>query len=230
MQGNDSAALGTGFPNLQERYRVSARVPRNSKPSPVGGASKRAVDLVGSLCALVLLFIPLVLIALAVRMTSPGPALFRQRRVGLAGRVFIVYKFRTMRAQDDGKAVVQASRRDARVTAVGAFLRKTSLDELPQLLNVLRGDMSLIGPRPHAVAHDRDFANKVVNYRKRWRARPGISGLAQINGSRGLIESEEDIRRRANLDADYVDRWCLWLDGLIVVRTLIVAFKDEAAF
>lgn len=217
-------------PPLQQRFPFTLSGRRNAQSLPVGGMTKRAFDLCLGIPALIVLAPILIGIGIAIRLTSPGPALFRQRRVGLAGRAFIVIKFRTMRTLDDGKAVSQARRTDPRITPIGAFLRRTSLDELPQLLNVITGEMSLIGPRPHAVAHDREFLRTVPNYRHRWRARPGISGLAQVSGCRGLIENDSDIRRRADLDAAYVDRWSVWLDIQIIIKTLFVAFNDEAAF
>jgi putative colanic acid biosynthesis UDP-glucose lipid carrier transferase len=195
-----------------------------------GLAVKRGLDLTTALL-LLLLFLPLlVLIALAVRAESPGPALFRQRRTGKDGRPFVVLKFRSMRAMEDGEAVTQACRGDCRVTRVGGFLRRSSLDELPQLLNVVRGDMSLIGPRPHALVHDAQFAQQAPQYRQRFRMRPGLTGLAQVSGLRGEIRSQDALIKRVEADLDYVEGWSLWLDAQIAARTLPHLLVSKAAY
>jgi putative colanic acid biosynthesis UDP-glucose lipid carrier transferase len=191
---------------------------------------KRGLDLTTALL-LLLVFLPLlVLIALAVRAESPGPALFRQRRTGKDGRPFVVLKFRSMRAMEDGETVRQACRRDGRVTRVGAFLRRSSLDELPQLLNVVRGDMSLIGPRPHALAHDAELAQQAPLYRHRFRMRPGLTGLAQVSGLRGEIRSRDSLEKRVAADLEYVEGWSLWLDAQIAARTLPHLLVSKAAY
>ena len=169
---------------------------------------------------LVVLLAPLLaLIAVLVRLESPGPALFRQTRTGLNGRTFQIYKFRSMRVQENGIVVRQASRGDARVTVLGAFLRKTSLDELPQLLNVIRGEMALVGPRPHALAHDTYYGAEIAAYQDRFRVRPGLTGWAQINGSRGATPMLSDMQRRIDLDLWYVENNSLSLDFRILVAT-----------
>lgn len=205
-------------------------------PTPLSTAAcatsrrKRAFDIAMALGAL-LVFLPLLLtIAVLVRLESKGPALFRQRRTGLHGVVFTVYKFRTMTVAEDGETVRQATRDDKRVTALGAVLRKLSLDELPQLLNVLRGDMSLIGPRPHAVAHDEMWGQQVPGYDRRFRARPGLTGYAAVCGFRGEVKELQAIIDRVEADNEYVDTWSFALDMKIVWRTLPLIFGDSRAY
>lgn len=191
-------------------------------------AVKRGVDLTAAVL-LLLVFLPLLLlIAAAIRAETPGPALFRQRRTGKDGKAFVVLKFRSMGAMEDGERVEQAQRGDERVTRVGALLRRSSLDELPQLLNVVRGEMSLIGPRPHAVAHDAQFAARLPEYRERFRMRPGLTGLAQVSGLRGEIRAERLLRERVAADLSYIEGWSLWLDACILARTVphLLVSKD----
>jgi len=191
---------------------------------------KRAFDFTMAFGAL-MVFLPLLLtIALLVRMESRGPALFRQRRTGLHGQIFTVFKFRTMTVAEDGDTVRQATKGDARVTALGAILRKLSLDELPQLLNVLRGDMSLIGPRPHAVAHDEAWGKQVPGYDRRFRARPGLTGYAAVCGFRGEVKELQAIVDRVESDNEYIDTWTFGLDMKIVWRTLPLIFGDARAY
>lgn len=195
---------------------------------------KGAFDRVAA--SLILLFLaPLLLVvAIAVRVTSPGPIFFRQKRLGFNQQLVDVYKFRSMYVDlcdaPLSDHVKQATRDDPRVTAVGRFLRKTSLDELPQLVNVIRGEMSLVGPRPHAVAHDEYYATLIDGYLGRHRAKPGITGWAQVNGCRGEIHSLEDMRRRIELDLYYIDNWSLWFDMRILMRTVFVFFNNERAY
>lgn len=205
-------------------------------PSPSRDAAcansrrKRAFDVALALGAL-LVFLPLLLvIALLVRLESRGPALFRQRRTGLGGQIFTVFKFRTMTVVEDGETIRQATRGDARVTPLGAVLRKLSLDELPQLLNVLRGDMSLIGPRPHAVAHDEMWGKLVPGYDRRFRARPGLTGYAAVCGLRGEVKDLQAIVDRVEADNEYIDTWSFGLDMKIVWRTLPLIFGDSRAY
>ncbi len=179
----------------------------------------------------VIILSPLLLIvALVIRLDSPGPALFRQKRAGFSGRPFIIYKFRTMTTLEDGAVVTQARRDDARVTAVGRLLRRTSIDELPQLLNVLKGDMSLVGPRPHALAHETEYDALIANYAKRHHMKPGITGWAQVNGCRGETPRVEDMERRVEHDLWYISSWSLWLDVRILVKTVIkqIRILDDA--
>ncbi|WP_374471605.1 sugar transferase [Phenylobacterium sp.] len=192
--------------------------------------AKRLLDVVVSATALLLLAPALLLIALAIYVETRGPIFFLQQRTGYLGQVFPIVKFRTMTVQEDGRAVQQACRGDPRITRVGAVLRKLSLDELPQLINVLRGEMSLVGPRPHAVAHDEAFMRLVPNYAQRFRARPGITGLAQVHGLRGEIVRESSIILRAAADIRYVERWSLLTDVVILARTALLIFRDRSAF
>ncbi len=191
---------------------------------------KRIFDLVMSLGAL-LFFLPLLLtVAALVRIESRGPALFRQRRTGLNGVIFTVFKFRTMTVAEDGDSVRQATVGDARVTALGAILRKFSIDELPQLLNVLRGEMSLIGPRPHAVAHDETWGQLVPGYNRRFRAKPGLTGYAAVCGFRGEVKELQAIIDRVGSDNEYIDTWSFGLDVKIVWRTIPLVFSDTRAY
>lgn len=199
-------------------------------PAVQSSRRKRAFDIVVALIAL-LIFLPLlVTIAALVRLESPGPALFRQRRTGLNGQTFTVFKFRTMTVTEDGGTVRQATRDDARVTTLGAMLRKFSIDELPQLLNVLRGEMSLIGPRPHALAHDEAWGSVVPGYDLRFRARPGLTGYAAVCGFRGEVKELQAIIDRVQADNEYIDNWSFTLDMKIVWRTLPLIFADTHAY
>jgi len=181
--------------------------------------AKRALDLV--IAGLALLFILPVMIAVAVliRLDSTGPVLFRQRRAGLNGRLFHIYKFRTMTALDDGAVVEQACPGDSRVTRIGAILRRSSLDELPQLFNVLKGEMSLVGPRPHALAHDIEYSREIASYTARYKVKPGITGWAQVNGWRGGTPELSLMIKRIQHDIWYIDHWSVWLDLKILVLT-----------
>lgn len=192
--------------------------------------AKRAMDVSVALLLLILLLPSLMLIALAVRVTSPGPILFRQSRTGLNGRVFAVWKFRTMRVLEDGDGIAHATRNDARVTPIGALLRSTSLDELPQLFNVLAGDMSLVGPRPHAVAHDRRYGLLIGDYARRFRAKPGMTGLAQIRGLRGEIHDLSCMEARVRADCEYIERWSLFFDLAILLQTIPLMVRDRNAY
>jgi putative colanic acid biosynthesis UDP-glucose lipid carrier transferase len=165
-----------------------------------------------------------------VRISSPGPIIFRQRRYGLDGQEIYVYKFRSMTTTDDGAVVRQATRNDARVTRVGAILRRTSLDELPQFINVLQGRMSIVGPRPHAVAHNEQYRKLIKGYMVRHKVRPGITGFAQINGARGETDTVEKMERRIQLDLYYLRNWSLALDLKIILRTVGLVAKDTAAY
>jgi len=191
---------------------------------------KRTFDLVGASFALVLFLPVLLLIALAIRLEGGGPVLFRQRRTGLNGAPFRIYKFRTMRVLEDGEAVTQATRGDARVTRLGAILRKLSLDELPQLLNVLKGEMSFVGPRPHAVSHDMEWAGAVAAYTARFRVRPGLTGHAQVLGHRGNVADREALLARVSADNAYIENWSFAEDLRLIVRTVPLLFGDARAF
>lgn len=186
----------------------------------VNGPLKRLEDLVLGGAALLVCALPMLLVAMAIKITSRGPVLFRQRRYGRGGREIGVLKFRTMRTADDGPHVRQAQQKDPRVTPVGAFLRRTSLDELPQLINVVRGDMSLIGPRPHAVAHNQLYEKQIIEYMLRHKVKPGITGWAQVHGWRGPTDTLRKMVYRVEYDLDYIRRWSLWLDLKILWLTL----------
>lgn len=202
-------------------YRVAA--------SPIGGVTKRAFDLVASAAGLVALSPLFMIVAVLIAIDSPGPAFFHQRRTGFRGKAFSIVKFRTMTTTEHGTNITQATPGDPRVTRLGRFLRGASIDELPQLVNVLFGHMSLVGPRPHAVMHDRDFFLCNHRYPERFLARPGITGSAQVNGARGVTETPEKIERRLALDLDYVERWSFLRDLHILIRTAGLVFGDKLA-
>ncbi len=182
---------------------------------------KRCFDVVAALSFLLLALPLLLLIALAIRLDSPGPVLFRQRRYGFNQQVFRIFKFRTMTTADDGSLVVQAKRNDPRITRIGRTLRRYNLDELPQLLNVIAGQMSLVGPRPHALAHDHAFQRKIALYARRHNVKPGITGWAQVNGLHGETDTDDKMARRVAFDHWYIDNWSFWLDIAILFRTVL---------
>ena len=195
---------------------------------------KRLSDVALSATILVLTAPLLLAIAAAVKLSSPGPAIFKQRRNGLGGEEIVVYKFRSMTASDttgdDGAAVPQARRQDPRVTRLGAFLRKTSLDELPQFVNVLQGRMSIVGPRPHAVAHNEQYRQLIKAYMVRHKVKPGITGWAQIHGHRGETDTVQKMQARVEYDLEYLRNWSLALDFQIVARTIKLVFFDRNAY
>jgi len=195
-----------------------------------GGArfSKVIMDKLLASIALLLLSPLFALVAIAIKSESPGPILFRQDRHGLDGKIFQVLKFRSMRIHEerDGK-IIQASRDDPRVTGLGRFLRRSSIDELPQLINVLKGDMSLVGPRPHATAHNEFYSDKINAYMSRHRILPGLSGLAQVNGCRGETETLEKMEKRVEFDLAYINNWSIWLDVRIMIKTVYTLFSKN---
>jgi putative colanic acid biosynthesis UDP-glucose lipid carrier transferase len=194
------------------------------------GVTKRLTD-IGLSVVILLLFLPLLmLIAILVKMSSPGPVIFKQRRYGLDGREIAVYKFRTMSVTEDGEQIRQASKSDSRITRIGRVLRRTSMDELPQLINVLQGRMSLVGPRPHAVAHNEEYRKLIKGYMVRHKVLPGITGLAQVNGCRGETSQLEEMEARVNYDLDYLRHWTPMLDIKIILLTAIKVFRDEKAY
>jgi undecaprenyl-phosphate galactose phosphotransferase/putative colanic acid biosynthesis UDP-glucose lipid carrier transferase len=193
-------------------------------------AIKRGFDVTLASMLLVLLFPLLVATAIAIRLDSRGPAIFRQRRRGFNGRDFIIHKFRTMRVMEDGDVIQQASRGDTRVTRLGRLLRRSSIDELPQLLNVLQGDMSLVGPRPHAIAHDKEYGALLGNYAFRHHVKPGITGWAQVNGFRGETAHVDQMRKRIEFDVWYVNNWSVWLDFQILMRTCVEVGRTTKAY
>ncbi|MDQ1155130.1 sugar transferase [Brevundimonas sp. SORGH_AS_0993] len=190
---------------------------------------KRALDLAVAGLVLLALWPALILIALAILLETPGPILFRQRRTGKDGRVFLILKFRTMTVTEDGDAIRHCFRRDPRVTRVGAFLRASSLDELPQLINVLKGEMSLVGPRPHAVAHDRHYGALLPDYGARFAVLPGLTGLAQASGLHGEIQQLGCMARRVQADAAYAAGWSFRDDLILLWRTVPVLLDRLAA-
>jgi len=197
--------------------------------APHAADAKRMLD-VADAVALVVLFAPLLaLVSLAIALDSPGPLLFCQRRTGMGGQTFGIFKFRSMHVLEDGAEVTQASAHDPRVTRVGRIIRKLSLDELPQLFNVIAGDMSLVGPRPHAVAHDEHYGDAISNYAVRQRVKPGITGWAQVNGARGATPTLDVMQRRVDLDAWYVAHASMALDLKILLRTPLAVLSSENA-
>ncbi len=196
----------------------------------INGLVKRMSDLIIAALLLLLLSPLMLLIAAGVKLTSPGPAIFRQRRNGLDGEEIVVYKFRSMRVQENGTQVRQATRDDPRVTPFGAFLRRTSLDELPQFINVLQGRMSIVGPRPHAVAHNEQYRPIIRSYMVRHKVRPGITGWAQVNGHRGETDVIEKMEARVAYDIEYLRNWSLGLDLRIIARTVKLVLLDRNAF
>ena len=221
------------FDLLQARVDFFGNMPvvslSESPFTDVDGVIKTASDYLLATLILILLS-PLMLgIALAVKLTSPGPIIFKQRRYGNNGEEITVYKFRSMTVTEDGDIIIQATKNDKRVTRIGAFLRRTSLDELPQFINVLQGRMSIVGPRPHAVAHNESYRKLIKGYMMRHKAKPGITGWAQVNGWRGETEVLEKMQARIEHDLYYLNNWSLWLDIWIIMRTVwIVLRKDNA--
>jgi len=196
----------------------------------VNAINKRLSDIVLATLILILVSPLMLFVALAVKLTSPGPVIFKQRRYGLNGEEIVVYKFRTMKVCEDGEAIRQATRDDERVTPIGRFLRKTSLDELPQFINVLQGCMSIVGPRPHAVAHNELYRKLISGYMLRHKAKPGITGWAQVNGLRGETETLDKMAARVQYDLDYLRNWSLSLDLLIILKTIWLVFRDARAY
>lgn len=198
--------------------------------SGIDGVLKRGFDLIVGLALLALLAIPMAVIAAIIKGSSPGPVFFRQKRYGLMGEEIQVWKFRSMRACEDGLDVRQATQDDDRITPIGAILRKTSLDELPQLFNVVSGTMSLVGPRPHATAHNEQYRTLIDGYMLRHKVKPGMTGLAQVNGWRGETETLEKMERRIEFDHRYIREWTLWMDLKILFQTVFVVLKQENAY
>jgi putative colanic acid biosynthesis UDP-glucose lipid carrier transferase len=172
----------------------------------------------------------MLLTAIAVKLTSRGPVFFRQRRYGLDGNEILVWKFRSMRVCEDGAKVTQATKGDSRLTPIGGFLRKSSLDELPQLFNVIGGSMSLVGPRPHANAHNEQYRQMIEGYMLRHKIKPGITGLAQVRGWRGETDTLEKMQKRIECDHEYIREWSLGLDIKILLQTVLVVLKRQNAY
>ncbi len=198
--------------------------------SGFNGFVKALSDITISSLILCLIFPLLIVIGLGVKLSSSGPILFKQRRYGLDGHEIVVYKFRSMMVAEDGENVTQATVNDKRVTTFGKFIRKTSLDELPQFINVLQGRMSIVGPRPHAISHNELYRNLIKGYMVRHKVKPGITGWAQINGFRGETESVESMKARIDFDLDYLKKWSLALDLKIILKSVLLVFKDAKAY
>lgn len=201
--------------------------------SPMDGPNaivKRVEDVVLSCLILMLIALPMLVIAAGVKLSSKGPVFFKQKRYGIDGRSIEVWKFRSMTVMENGESVVQATKGDARITPFGAFLRRTSLDELPQFINVLRGDMSIVGPRPHAVAHNEMYRRLINGYMLRHKVKPGITGWAQINGWRGETDTLDKMQKRIEFDLDYIRQWSLWMDIKIVFLTIFKGFINKNAY
>jgi len=196
----------------------------------INGFIKRVSDIVLSTLILLMISPILLVLAIGVKLSSPGPVIFRQRRTGLDGEIIEVYKFRSMRTTDDGAVVKQATRDDPRITPFGALIRKTSLDELPQFVNVLQGRMSIVGPRPHAVAHNEQYRKLVKAYMARHKVKPGITGWAQVNGLRGETDTLDKMAARIEYDLEYLRNWTLGLDLLIIAKTVKLVFLDRSAY
>ena len=223
-----------GVSVIQGRMRNMDGVPMVSLlESPfvgINGLVKRVSDIVLALIILILISPIMLACAIGVKLSSPGPVIFKQRRNGLDGQEIIVYKFRSMRTQDNGPVVKQATREDPRITKFGAFLRRTSLDELPQFLNVLQGRMSIVGPRPHAVAHNEQYRPIIRAYMVRHKVKPGITGWAQVNGCRGETEVVEKMAARVEYDIEYLRNWSLGMDLRIIARTARLVLFDRNAY
>ena len=196
----------------------------------VDGVIKRIEDLVLCMIILPLITLPMLLIAITIKLTSAGPVIFKQKRYGIKGELINVWKFRSMTVTDNGDNIKQATQNDKRVTPFGAFLRKTSLDELPQFVNVLQGTMSVVGPRPHAIAHNEYYRKQIQGYMLRHKVKPGITGNAQINGCRGETDTLDKMEARISYDLEYIKKWSLWLDLKIVFLTILKGFTDKQAY
>ncbi|MDA7746949.1 undecaprenyl-phosphate glucose phosphotransferase [Psychromonas sp.] len=201
--------------------------------SPMSGLSylaKRIEDIVGASLILSVIALPMLIISILIKLDSSGPVFFKQKRYGLSGKSINVWKFRSMTVADNGDVVKQATKGDARITKLGAFLRKTSLDELPQFINVLQGQMSIVGPRPHAVAHNEEYRSLVDFYMLRHKVKPGITGWAQINGWRGETDTLDKMKKRVEFDLHYIRNWSVLFDIKIVFLTLFKGFIHKNAY
>ncbi len=196
----------------------------------VDGITKRIEDIILSSMILTIIAIPMLVIALGVKLTSPGPVIFKQRRYGIGGEQIEVWKFRTMYVCENNDKVVQATKGDSRITPFGAFLRRTSLDEFPQFINVLQGTMSVVGPRPHAVAHNEEYRSLIQGYMLRHKVKPGITGWAQVNGFRGETETLDKMEQRVKYDLDYIRYWSLFLDIKITFLTVFKGFIGKNVY
>jgi Undecaprenyl-phosphate glucose phosphotransferase len=222
------------FDMMQARFDNVGGVPVvaicESPFSGVDTVVKNFSDFVLALLILILILPLMLCIALIIKLTSPGPVIFRQNRYGLNGEKITVYKFRSMTVCEDGSDITQAQKDDKRTTKVGAFLRRTSLDELPQFINVLQGRMSIVGPRPHAVAHNEMYRKLIRGYMLRHKVKPGITGWAQVNGFRGETEELDKMKARIECDLHYLQNWTIWLDLWIILRTVWVVLRRDNAY
>ena len=196
----------------------------------VGGAIKRVIDVALASMFLIFAALPMLAIAAAIKLTSRGPVFFKQKRYGLDGRPIDVWKFRSMKVCENGSAVAQATKSDPRITPLGGFLRRSSLDELPQLFNVLEGNMSLVGPRPHANVHNEQYRKQIQGYMLRHKVKPGITGLAQVSGWRGETDTLDKMQKRVECDHQYIRDWSPWLDLKILVRTIAAVLARQNAY
>ena len=223
-----------GYDLLSAQWHEVGEIPAvsiyDSPFNGIAGSLKRAEDLVLGAVIVALIALPMLLIALAVKLTSRGPVFFRQRRFGLNGKEIRVLKFRSMTVCEDGATVVQAKQNDVRLTSIGAFLRRTSLDELPQFLQVLTGEMSIVGPRPHAVAHNETYRTLIKGYMLRHKVKPGITGWAQVNGYRGETDTLDKMENRVKYDLEYITEWNLGMDLRIILLTLFAAKARRGAY
>jgi len=197
---------------------------------PGKAAIKRLEDIIFSILILILVSPVILLIALGVKLSSPGPVFFTQTRYGLKGEEFDVYKFRSMTAQDNGSVIKQASKNDPRFTQFGRFIRRSNLDELPQFVNVIQGRMSIVGPRPHAVVHNEEYRKLIPKYMQRHMVKPGITGWAQVNGWRGETDTLEKMQKRVEFDLFYINHWSLWTDIKIIIRTALIGPFSKSAW
>ncbi|MCR5879523.1 sugar transferase [Phenylobacterium sp. J367] len=212
------------------RQALDSGVEVDNPPAVACSRTKRAFDILAALASLWLMLPLMIVIAVAIKLQDGGPVLFRQRRTGLGGHPFVIYKFRSMFVAEDTLDINQATRGDLRVTPVGRLLRALSLDELPQLFNVLKGEMSLVGPRPHALGHDQQWGATIASYSDRFRTRPGLTGYAQVCGWRGEVQDLEQIRSRIAADNFYIENWSLKLEAVILARTVKLLFRDPQAY
>jgi putative colanic acid biosynthesis UDP-glucose lipid carrier transferase len=219
---SDMSTLPFSMAGSREIGGIRADVIHTVPDSEKSWFIKRAFDVVLASCFLLALLPLFLIVALAIKLDSRGPVLFRQRRLGQNNTIFSIYKFRSMTVAEDGPVVVQATVRDRRVTRIGRILRSTSIDELPQFINVLLGQMSIVGPRPHAIVHDQAFEQQFDLFSRRRRVKPGITGWAQVNGFRGETRTLDDVQQRMDHDLYYIDHWSIWLDIEIMARTIFV--------
>ncbi len=225
--------LNGGNSKIQLIYEKDSPAFPNSKKGRferAGSTSKRLLDIILSIFLIVLFSIPMLFIMAAIKVTSSGPVFFSQKRCGLKGIAIKIYKFRTMFVVEDGDTAVQAKPGDPRITPVGRLLRRFSLDELPQLINVLLGQMSLVGPRPHSIAINEKFRSSINDYMRRYDVKPGLTGWAQIHGYRGHTPTKESMEMRLAHDFWYISNRTVWLDILIILRTVFKIFYDKNAF